>query len=100
MFIRFSGIAQTVLLSIVLLSAVGVDPQDSNDQLLHHWDYDRNAPLDIKQAGIQQRESMSIYDISFSSPVGERSAAVGAEWRHGARPTPRSATRARAIPRR
>ena len=77
MFIRCSGIAQTVLLSIVLLSAVGVDPQDSNDQLLHHWDYDHNAPLDIKQAGIQQRESVSIYDVSFSSPVGERSAAVG-----------------------
>jgi dienelactone hydrolase len=51
--------------------------QESYDQLLHHWDYDKNAPLNIKQAGIEERGGVSIHDISFSSPVGERSAAVG-----------------------
>jgi dienelactone hydrolase len=51
--------------------------QESYDQLLHHWDYDKGAPLNIKQAGIQQRDSVVIYDISFSSPVSDRSTAVG-----------------------
>jgi hypothetical protein len=44
-------------------------PQDYN-QLLQHWDYDKSAPLDIKQAGMQERDGITIYDISFSSPVG------------------------------
>jgi dienelactone hydrolase len=51
--------------------------QESYDRLLHHWDYDKSAPLNIKQAGIRQRDSVMIYDISFSSPVSDRSAAVG-----------------------
>lgn len=25
--------------------------QESYDRLLHHWDYDKSAPLNIKQAG-------------------------------------------------
>jgi dienelactone hydrolase len=51
--------------------------QESWDRLLHHWDYDKSAPLNIKQAGVQRRDSVMIYDISFSSPVSDRSAAVG-----------------------
>ena len=47
------------------------------DQLLRHWDYDKSAPLSIQQAGIQERDGVTIHDISFSSPVGDRSAAVG-----------------------
>ena len=62
----------TCLALLLLLLA----PQDYN-QLLQHWDYDKGAPLDIKQAGMQEREGITIYDISFSSPVGDRSAAVG-----------------------
>ncbi len=60
----------------LLLVSPAWAPQD-HSQLLHHWDYDKSAPLDIKQAGIQERDGVTIYDISFSSPVGDRSAAVG-----------------------
>jgi dienelactone hydrolase len=67
-------------LSVVVLLVVQVSPvcaQESYDQLLHHWDYDKSASLNIKQAGIQERNGVSIYDISFTSPVSDRSAAVG-----------------------
>jgi len=61
--------------AFLLLSAVLA--QEDFGQLLHHWDYDKSAPLGIKQAGIQERDGVTIYDISFSSPVSDRSAAVG-----------------------
>jgi dienelactone hydrolase len=51
--------------------------QEDYPQLLRHWGYDKSAPLNIKQAGIQERDGITIYDISFSGPVGDRSAAVG-----------------------
>jgi len=62
---------------VVLLLVAAVFAQESYDQLLHHWDYDKNAPLNIKQAGMEERDGITIHDISFSSPVSERSSAVG-----------------------
>jgi dienelactone hydrolase len=62
---------------LVLLLASPAFAQTLQDQLLHHWDYDRNAPLNIKQAGVQDRVGVTIYDISYSSPVADRGAAVG-----------------------
>jgi hypothetical protein len=41
--------------SVILLLAPAALAQQPHDQLLRHWDYDQNAPLDIKQAGIQKR---------------------------------------------
>ena len=72
MFIRYLGLS-----CVVLLLAAAAFAQESYDQLLHHWDYDASAPLNIQQAGIEERDSVTIYDISFSSPVNNRRAAVG-----------------------
>src|ERR1700752_2238792 len=72
MYIRFLGSACGVL--VLVAAAVA---QESYDQVLHHWDYDKNTPLNIKQAGLEERDGIRIYDISFSSPVNGRSAAVG-----------------------
>ena len=72
MSIRFLGSACVVLLLVAAASA-----QESYDQVLHHWDYDKSAPLNIKQAGIEERDGVTIHDISFSSPVGERSTTIG-----------------------
>src|SRR5580700_11955628 len=72
MFIRCPGCA-----CVVLLLAAAAFAQESYNELLHHWDYDKGAPLNIKRAGIEERDGVAIYDISFSSPVGERSTAVG-----------------------
>ncbi len=70
-----------ICVALLLVSPPAWAQQD-HSQLLHHWDYDKSAPLDIRQAGMQERDGVTIYDISFSSPVGDRSAAVGpnAAW--------------------
>jgi len=72
MFIQWLGFA-----CVVLLLSGSVFAQESYDQLLRHWDYDQNAPLNLRQAGIEKRDGLTIYDISFSSPVGGRGIAVG-----------------------
>src|ERR1700730_8358065 len=74
---RMMVIGCLVSAHVVLLLVAGASAQESYDQLLHHWCYDASAPLNIKQAGIEDRDSVKIYDISFSSPVNGRSAAVG-----------------------
>jgi dienelactone hydrolase len=51
--------------------------QERYPELLRHWDYDKSATLNIKQAGVQERDGVKIYDVSYSSPVGERGTAVG-----------------------
>src|SRR4029077_7481429 len=48
-YIRFLGSACVVLLLVAAAVA-----QESYDQVLHHWDYDKNTPLNIKQAGIEE----------------------------------------------
>jgi dienelactone hydrolase len=68
--VRYLGCV--VLLLLPFGSAIAQD-----QQLLRHWDYDETAGLNIKQAGSEKRDGITIYDISFSSPVGERGAAVG-----------------------
>ena len=72
MYIRFLGSACVVLLLVAAAIA-----QESYDQLLHHWDYDKSAPLNTKVAGIEERDGVAIHDISFSSPVSERRTAIG-----------------------
>ncbi len=62
---------------LVFLFVATAFAQKPPEQLLHHWDYDKNTPLNIKQASVQDRDGVKIYDISYSSPVGDRGAAVG-----------------------
>jgi len=63
-------------LFFILLAPLALG-QESYDTLLHHWSYDQGAPLNVTQAGVQKREGVSIYDISFASPVDNRSTFVG-----------------------
>jgi len=50
---------------------------NSYDQLLGHWSYDKDTPLDLKQTKIMDRDGITIHDITYSSPLGDRGAAVG-----------------------
>src|ERR1700730_1828308 len=74
---RMMVIGCLVSAHVVLLLVAGASAQESYDQLLRHWNYDQSEPLNIKQAGIKNRDGVTIYDISFSSPVSERGTAVG-----------------------
>jgi dienelactone hydrolase len=65
----FTRLAQfALLIGIVLLSAPALLAQDA--ELLRHFDYDRHAPLDLKQIGVQHREYSNVYDITYASPKG------------------------------
>ena len=66
----FAGILLLMLLPAAL-------PQESLDQLRQHWEYDRRAQLDIKQKGLEVRDGIKVFDISYASPVGNRAASVG-----------------------
>src|SRR6201988_2691170 len=59
---------------LLLLSAMSAN---ADDDLLRHWTYDKNQPLEPSQVGAQEREGIKIYDITFRSPVADRGPAVG-----------------------
>ena len=62
----------SALLLLVALS-LSVFSQESYDQLLKRFDYDKSAPLDLKQHGVEVREGgVKVYDISYLSPKGGR----------------------------
>jgi dienelactone hydrolase len=61
----------------VLLLGSAAFAQESYEQLLRHWDYDKSAPLNIEQTRLEHRSKATVYDISYASPVGDRGAAVG-----------------------
>jgi dienelactone hydrolase len=57
-----------LLIGILLLSASPLFAQA--DELVRHFDYDRHAPLGVKQIGVQHRERADVYDITYSSLKG------------------------------
>ncbi len=62
---------------IILFLSSTVFAQDSYEQLLRHWDYDKSAPLDLKQLGVCERDGIKINDISYSAPVADRGPFIG-----------------------
>jgi hypothetical protein len=58
-------------LLIVALGAsasIAVSAQDAD--LVRHFDYDKKAPLNIKQIGVERRAHATINDITYDSPKG------------------------------
>jgi hypothetical protein len=51
--------------------------RESFDQLRHRWDYDEHTPLDVKRKGLQVRDGIHVFDITYASPVTNRAALVG-----------------------
>src|SRR6266851_2112700 len=56
------------LIGIFLINAPTLLAQDA--ELLRHFDYDRHAPLGLKQITVQHREHADVYDITYASPKG------------------------------
>src|SRR6266576_5867670 len=42
------------------------------DDLRRLFDYDQNAPLDIKEVGVLNRDGVQIHDITYASPKSGR----------------------------
>jgi|SRR5215471_7278329 len=57
--------ATTVIILACWTSNFAQDPE-----LAKHFDYNRSAPLNVKQIGVQRRMNATIYDLTFDSPKG------------------------------
>jgi len=66
---RNRGFSLFVLLPLLAASAA--------DDLARHWTYNKNQPLEMSQVGVQERDGIKIYDITYRSPVADRGALVG-----------------------
>jgi dienelactone hydrolase len=66
-----------MLICALLLWLSPAIAQESYPQLLHHWDYDQSAPLNIKENNVQDHDGVAVHDISYSSPVGDRRSFIG-----------------------
>jgi dienelactone hydrolase len=66
---KYRWVALFVLLPLLAASA--------DDDLARHWAYDKNQPLEMSQAGLQERDGTKIYDISYKAPLGDRASLVG-----------------------
>ena len=63
----FTRFAQFVLLTGILLIGASLSLAQDPD-LVRHFDYDRQAPLNVKQIGVQHREHANVFDITYDSP--------------------------------
>lgn len=59
-----------LVLTIVVLFLLPLSTSAQDPELLRHFEYDRRAPLNIKQIGVQHRDRASVYDITYSSLQG------------------------------
>ena len=58
----------TLPIGILLFAAMPLFAQDA--ELVRHFDYDKKAPINHKQIGMEQRGQVTIYDITYASPKG------------------------------
>ncbi|SRR5712691_4332457 len=65
----FTRFGQFVLLTGILLISASLSLAQDAD-LVRHFDYDRHAPLNVKQIGVQHSEHANVYDITYESPKG------------------------------
>lgn len=58
------------LVAALLISTISALAQSAD--LEKHFDYDRNAPLDLQEEAVEHRGAVAIHDISYASPKGGR----------------------------
>jgi dienelactone hydrolase len=60
---------QSILLTLIfLLGGSLLFAQDPD--LVRHFDYDRQAPLGVKEIGVERRGKVAIHDLTYASPKG------------------------------
>src|SRR6267378_5064243 len=57
-----------LLVGVLAFNALPSRAQDAD--LVRHFDYDKQAPLGVKELGVERRGSVSVYDITYASPKG------------------------------
>jgi dienelactone hydrolase len=61
---------KTLTIWIFGLVFIGAPCLAQDAGLASHFDYDRKAPLNVKQIGVQRRAQATIYDLTYDSPKG------------------------------
>jgi hypothetical protein len=59
-------------LTFFSLTAFGQTSPPRFEELARQFDYDRATPLDVREAGRQKREGVTVIDLSYASPRGGR----------------------------
>jgi pimeloyl-ACP methyl ester carboxylesterase len=54
------------------VAATLLGAQSSYQELIARFDYDTRAPLDVREAGVEDRTGVQVHDISYASPKGGR----------------------------
>lgn len=64
------------LLVVAPLAALALDPPEKKappfDELVRHFDYDRNAPLNVREEKKEERDGATVIELSYDSPRGGR----------------------------
>lgn len=61
--------SQTIIGIVILLSSAAIGFRQAHG-LGNYFDYDNNAPLDVKTIGSEMRGDVTVYDITYASPKG------------------------------
>ncbi|HEX8492073.1 MAG TPA: hypothetical protein VF658_04470 [Pyrinomonadaceae bacterium] len=64
-------VSASLLLLLLALSLTSFS-QETYDNLVRRFAYDKNTPLDLQQHGLEERDGIKIYDISYASLKGGR----------------------------
>ncbi len=59
-----------VFLAFIALLSISVIANAQTPEMLAHFDYDKTAPLGIKEIGVEKRGDVSVHDITYVSPKG------------------------------
>jgi pimeloyl-ACP methyl ester carboxylesterase len=65
---RLCLVRSMLLVAALLFSVSPSLAQDSG--LIHHFDYEQQAPLALKEIGVERRGNVGVHDIAFASPKG------------------------------
>src|SRR6267378_6056060 len=57
-----------LLVGVLAFNALPSRAQDAD--LVRHFDYDKQAPLGVKELGVERRGDVTIHDITYASPKG------------------------------
>jgi dienelactone hydrolase len=61
-------ITRLLIVSFMIGAIAAAQDADS----VHRLDYDRDAPLDIRETAVEDRDRVAIHDVSYASPKGGR----------------------------
>jgi dienelactone hydrolase len=66
---KINQLVQLVLV-FVILWPMSSTANGQTPEMLAHFDYDKIAPLDIKEIGVEKRGDVTIHDFTYASPKG------------------------------